>query len=280
MNGDRIDVNIPVQPWLRDHAFGGRAVLPAVETLLLLAGEIQKVQPQVDIRVMEQAYFPRFLELDKDAEAINGFFEWSREENGSIRTKFLSRVQLKAMARIIVHGEVLFPCIGSSCMDSGRFAIPPLGDSVSEVDTVSLYRELVPFGPAYQSLTGSLRLAADGARGIVLAPELPGTPVRNILGSSFPLDGALQAACVQGQQYVDFIPFPVGFERRIISRPTQPGSRYRIRVQSVLRSQEELVFDLEIVGREGAVYERISAVRMRDVGAGVTPPQWIKRRAS
>ena len=34
MAGQFLPVEIPVQPWFFDHRFGGRAVLPAVETLL------------------------------------------------------------------------------------------------------------------------------------------------------------------------------------------------------------------------------------------------------
>jgi len=98
------------------------------------------------------------------------------------------------------------------------------------------------------------------------SPDLPSTDsIRKSIGSPFPLDGALHAASVLGQQSVDFVPFPVGFDRRIIFRPTQPGSCYIVRVEQVGEIDGELIFDLFILDNGGLVYETVIGVRMRDV---------------
>ena len=91
-------------------------------------------------------------------------------------------------------------------------------------------------------------------------------PSQKILGSPFPLDGAMHAACVLGQQSVDFVPFPVGFAERVVIRPTQPGASYITRVRQTAYADEELVFDLAIWDNDGQLYETVTGLRMRNVG--------------
>ena len=67
MDNGRIPLTIAVQPWFHDHFFGDKIVLPAVEAMLLLAAHVLKVYPEIDIRVMEDATFAKFLEIPYDA---------------------------------------------------------------------------------------------------------------------------------------------------------------------------------------------------------------------
>jgi hypothetical protein len=84
---------------------------------------------------------------------------------------------------------------------------------------------------------------------------------------------------VLGQRHADFVPFPVGFARRLIARPTQPGGSYLTRVELVSRTRDELVFNLKIFDGRGEEYEAVTGVRMRDVSGGkIKPPAWIKTR--
>jgi hypothetical protein len=75
----------------------------------------------------------------------------------------------------------------------------------------------------------------------------------------------MHAACVLGQQFVDFAPFPVGFQRRTISRPTQPGGRYLTRVSMTSLTGDQLEFDLHIFNNAGLLFETVTGLRMRDV---------------
>jgi len=73
------------------------------------------------------------------------------------------------------------------------------------------------------------------------------------------------------------VPFPVGFDRRVIINPTQPGGSYRTRVQLLSRSREELLFDLQIFDDQGHIFERVTGMRMRDVSGGkIKPPEWMQ----
>ncbi|SHH64180.1 Polyketide synthase dehydratase [Desulfofustis glycolicus DSM 9705] len=273
-----IPVEIAVQPWFYDHRFGGRAVLPAVETLLLMAEQTARRHPDCTVRIMEQARFPKFLPLPAGASTIHTTLTIETRADGSLQTAFASRVRLKACTQVQIHGEVIFP----ASREQQAPAEPepaPLTGAAGEIEVNRIYRELVPFGPGYRSLQGNLQLFAGGAVGRLTAPAK--TPVERtaytLLGSPFPLDGALHAACVCGQRIADFIPFPVGFDRRVVNRPTESGADYRTQVELISQSTDELRFNLWIYQDDGEICETVTGLRMRDVSRGkLKPPAWIR----
>ncbi|HDL98427.1 MAG TPA: hypothetical protein ENH16_02425, partial [Desulfobacteraceae bacterium] len=218
-------VAIAVRPWFGDHCFGGRIVLPAVETMLLLAAEVKRSCPEIDVRVMEDVRFAKFLEIPPGSTTVAALVECSRNDNGALCARLFSRVRFKAMTRLKEHGEILFPpAAESNRAEVAAISPAPLAGSVIEVEVDRIYRELVPFGPAYHTLQDTLFLSGQGAWGKLKAPVLPAVgSMQEIIGSPFPLDGALHAACVLGQRSADFVPFPVELGRRIVRRPTQAG---------------------------------------------------------
>lgn len=235
--------------------------------MLLLAGHCLAAHPHLDIRAMEDGRFGKFLEIPETAREVAALVECSTGDNGRVRAKLLSHVQFKAMARLKEHGEVCFS--HDSTDDEPEEDIDPNPEisRATKIPVEMLYRDMVPFGPSYRTLQGTLYILDNQAWGELRAPELPFTgPAQEVLGSPFPLDGALHAACVLGQQHVDYIPFPVGFRRRRINRPTQPGTRYRTRVTMTSPPGDELVFNLVLFDDTGQLYETITGVRMRDVG--------------
>ena len=267
MRAPRISCILKVQPWFRDHAVDGKIVLPAVETLLLLAAECRKVQPDADITTMEDVRFGKFLEIPGTAASVDILVEYAATDDGRIQTKLLSHKHLATMTRIKEHGEVFFPARGTKRQEISPVVDPtPPRGTVKKISAEQLYDRMVPFGKCYQTLQGTLLLSESLAWGQMLAPELPCTyPDAVPLGSPFPFDGALHAACVLGQQLVDFPPFPVGFARRTVLRPTQAGASYTTRVKLTSLTDAELVFDLQIFDRQGQLYESASEIRMRDV---------------
>jgi len=276
----RTPVIIPVQPWFADHCFNGKVVLPAVEIMLLLAAEVAGTHPAIDTRVMDNARFTRFLEIPGKTTSVAALIEYRKHENGSLNAKLLSRRRFNAVTRLQKHGEILFSLAQASCNRIAKFSSPPtLADSEIMLPTEQVYRELVPFGPSYHTLQGTLYLSRQDAWGRLKAPSLRITDrVRERIGSPFPLDGAFHAACVLGQYSADFVPFPVGFGRRIIIRPTQPGGSYCTKVKLLSMTRNELIFDLNIFDDKGQTYESVTGVRMRDVSGGkIKPPHWMKK---
>lgn len=266
MRTNRLPCTIEVQPWFRDHCVGETIVLPAVETMLLLAACCATTRPEIDVRIMEDVHFGKFLEIPPEAATVEAMVECDGDTDGRMRARLLSHVQLGAMARIKEHGVLFFPPAGFAPEPSQNIDPAPPAATAIEIDAKRLYRELVPFGPHYRTLQEKLYLTENEAWGRLRAADLPFIdPVQKIIGSPFPLDGAMHAACVLGQQSEDFPPFPVGFARRSISRPTQPGENYLTRVTMTSRSRDELLFDLVIFSEEGLLYETVTGLRMRDV---------------
>ena len=270
MGDKRIPCTLTVQPWYEDHSVGGTIVLPAVESMLLLAAKCVMAHPAIDIRVMENARFGKFLELPRNAASVPIFVECNAGPDNRVQAKLLSHRQLGAMARIKEHAEIFFPAAARNMGPPAHIDPVPLVDTVKLIDSAQLYRDLVPFGRCYHTLQGNLSLSDCQAWGQLHAPELPFIdPVQNTIGSPFPCDGALHAACVLGQQFVDFPPFPVGFQRRIIFRPTQPGGNYLTKVTMTSLTADELVFDLHIFNDDGWLYETVTGIHMRDVSKAV-----------
>ena len=246
-----------------------------------MADQTVRRHPDQAVTLMEQARFPKFLAIPPDASAIRGVLSIEREADGSLHATFASRVRLKACTQVQVHGEVVFP--GRRGETAGAAPKPAmLTGGAWEIEASRIYRELVPFGPGYQSLQGNLLLFAGGATAKLTAPaETPAEQsAYTLLGSPFPLDGALHAACVYGQRIVDFIPFPVGFDRRVISRSTEPGADYLAQVELISQSTAELCFNLWIYRDDGEICEAVTGVRMRDVSRStLKPPAWIRSSA-
>ena len=268
-------VTVALPPWLFDHHFDGRAIFPAVELMCLLAQTVQQAEPQANVREMTAASFNRLLALPPGQAQMTVIIELSRE-GGGIRAQLFSRQQFKAITRLVQHGEAHF---ASDSMVATGTASPAVDitskDCCCTIGAEQIYRELVPFGPAYQTLHGEVTLKGTMAWGTLRAPNF--THETKPLGSPFPLDGAMHAACVHGQRQADFVPFPVGFAARIIHRPTEPGQQYQTCAALQTWSSQELVYDLVIRDMENRRCETICGLRMRDVTGGrIKPPGWFK----
>lgn len=267
---NRLPVTIAVQPWFKDHSFNGKTVLAAVETMILLAAESLKKYPNIDIRIMEDALFPKFLEIPQQQESLPALIESEERSDGGLQSKLLSQVKVGKMRRIKNHGEITFRRSSPSAPQIEVLERIDAERSTHEITCEYIYQKLVPFGPQYHTLQGNLLLSDHGVLGKLKTPQLPFTnPVQKIIGSPFPFDGAMHAACVLGQQYVDYPPFPVGFRKRTIAQPTQPGAEYVVKVVPVSHSADEQVFDLGIFNVDGEVFETVTGLRMRDVMKGL-----------
>lgn len=271
-------VEVPVRPWFKDHCFNGKTILPAVEIMEILASAVQSIRPGTHPWLMGSASFAKFIEIPEEEKTLSLLIDWQAGEKDEICMKLLSRIRLKKISRIKEHAQLTFSLRPSEPTKLPA-TLPPIPSRARRsIDTKRIYQELVPFGPTYRTLTGHLHLSAEGAWGTLLSPVLSEeqAPLK-LLGSPFPLDGAMHAACVHGQSVVDFVPFPVGFDQRIIHRPTKAGKRYETRIIPVSRSREELVYDLSIYDAAATPHETVRGLRMRDISGGrISPPNWLK----
>ena len=275
MASERKAITVPVRPWFADHRFAGRIVLAAVEAMQLLAVTAQEAHPHLRVSGMRDGSFAKLLEIPPAAAAIDALVELEHREDGDLLARLLTRTRGQVMSRLVVHCELTFAAFASADAGEENWPAEPCARANLVIPAARVYQELVPFGPAYRTLEDRLILQANAVWGSLLAPELDHSA--QPLGSPFPLDGAMHAACVHGQRLVDFVPFPVGFAARRIVQPTRAGERYRAVALLRARAADELRYDLRIVDEQGQVRETVRGLRMRDVSRGrIEPPAWIR----
>ena len=275
----RRPINIAVFPYMRDHRFEGNAVFPAVEAMQVLAQAVMEFAPQTDITAITEARFDKFLLIPPDSKNIDAQCSITPFENGDIMAVLQTKIRSKTAAftrikeHVTVHYPRLKPQVTSKPNNSSTFG----NFDFLEVSPDQIYRELVPFGPAYQNITENLAIHKDGGLAKLRAPIINDFGEKNRqLGSPFVLDAAFHAACVWGQRYSGVVAFPVSVDTRIIVRPTQPGETYIGRIIPIRADSDLLIFDIFICDEANVLFESAVGVHMRDVSAGrMKPPSWI-----
>ena len=274
----RRDMEMEIFPYLRDHSFEGKAILPAVEALLIMAKAVKGFYPGTDVCCLSHARFPRFLLIDAKANKQAIVLEISEDETGNIKSVLFTAVRAKTdkISRMAEHASVKFLQSRDDFPPASPFReIEKLGGRCISVPSATIYRELVPFGAAYQNIKGDLSVSSEGALGYIGGGEAEVD--EETLGSPFPFDAIMHMACVWGQRFTDIVSFPVGFEKRKIYRLTKKGNSYLGRIAPKDISGQRLIFDAWIYDANGVLYEAINALEMRDVTRGRRrPPQWIK----
>ncbi len=268
---------IEVSPYLRDHHFEGKVILPAVEALIALAHVVKLNFPQMSINCLLKASFPRFLFIAPETERLAVFVDIEKLGNDNIIAVLLTSVKSKkgAISRTLEHARVEFATSDSASCPAALFrAVEKLEGKCIRVPAAAIYRELVPFGAAYQNIIGDLAVSSEGALAYLSGGNDESD--ETLLGSPFPLDAAIHAACVWGQRFSGMVAFPTGFERRSIYQKTKKGGSYLGRIVPVNVGQEALMFDARIYDLNGVIHETISGIKMRDITQGrLHPPKWI-----
>jgi hypothetical protein len=275
----RLPVNIRIHPYLLDHCFEGKVVFPAVEALQVLAQSVNEFAPQTDITAITDTTFDKFLSIPPDTKKIDALCSLTLFEHGDITAVLQTKTRSKnaAITRIKEHAAVHYPFIKPE-VAAYLHTPPSFGESgCLEISPEQIYRELVPFGPAYQNISENLTLHKDGVIAKLRAPIISDfIDKTGQLGSPFVLDAAFHAACVWGQRYSGVVAFPVAVAKRIIVKPTRPGDSYISTAVPVRADSGMLVFDICICDEDNTLYESALGVHMRDVSAGrMKPPSWI-----
>ena len=269
---------IPVHPYLMDHRFDGKVILPTVEILQHMAASVLVQSPSAQVHYLTNATFDRFLYIEPDASFVASSIEIILSEDSTVTSKLTSVITIKkgAIKRIKEHATVNFiqetPQIVEPTIDLTALR------SSFQISAEQLYTELVPFGPAFQTIQDVVFLTANSGIACVSAPEYPGAS--GPLGSPFPFDGALHVACAWSQRYCGIVAFPVGFEKRVIVNPISPGEIISSVVMPVSVNDRGVTFDIWLYDLEGCLREMAGGVVMRDVSGGrMIPPQWVQEES-
>lgn len=269
---------IEIYPYLYDHCIEGRAVFPAAEVLIALACAVKINFPQTGIDILTGADFPRFLVIPAKTKNLAVSVEMETDGENGIAVRLLSSVKSKteSISRTVEHARVRFAGhIGKQLPAHPFRDYSKLeGDGIN-VPAAAIYNDLVPFGKAYQNISGDLSVSREGALAYLSGGEMPADD--DLLGSPFVFDAALHMACVWAQRFTGVVPFPVGFARRIIYQKTKKRVTYLGRIVPVVFTRKPFVFDAWIFDLRGTVCEVIEGIKMQDVTKGrIKPPDWIR----
>jgi hypothetical protein len=256
-------------PHLRDHAVGGKAVVPAAELVAALADEVHAHYAACDVRAMGEARMARFLGADElERCTLTVRFEEVDGTAERIRATLCSQLLAGSISRIREHARVVFG------VPSPIPPLPSLAEPECRVDAVRAYAELVPFGPWFHNLRGSLELRPEGATASLTTPA--GAVPNDRIGSPFLLDAAMHLACVWGQRYAGFVAIPTGYASRTVVRAIASGpARCVVAARDVGAS--ELRMDLWLLDDEGRVCDATQGLTMAHQRAMPEPPAWILR---
>ena len=215
-------VALKAEPYLADHHLQGRPVIPAVESLRLLAGVIEAAGLRAEAAHCRDADFLRFIPAPPTGSSMELLVDLFKEEGGAVKAVLSTKSSSKngAITRTKKHVSVLFGQNQSTSPPPLDVLAVPEGVGLT-FSSQTLYKQLVPFGPSFQNAAGPAFLTPGGASGLVRAPaDLDGS---GPLGSPFPLDAAFHLASAWGQSRFGLTGFPVGFESRRIFDPARPG---------------------------------------------------------
>jgi hypothetical protein len=272
----RYSCEIEIHSYLMDHYLEGKVILPAVELLAVLAQAVKKNYPQAGISCLQNAVFSRFLTITQDIECQPVVVEMENSQDGIITASLLTSIKSKtvSISREVEHARVEF-CTADAKEFFTRhfFAVNKLQGECISVPSTTIYRDLVPFGVAYRNIVGDLSVSSEGALAYVSGGNHEAD--EDLLGSPFPLDATMHAACVWSQRFAGIVSFPVGFEKRIIYQKTKKREEYLGRIVPVNMTKDMLIFDAWIY-KDDVMCEYIKGLKMRDVTRGrLSPPEWI-----
>jgi len=267
-----LPVALPDLPDVADHAIAGIATVPAVELLDLLVRTVAEQDGHAPMNlVMQQALFPRFLPV---AELQRCTFEVALEATGlGTRATFTSRIALAGgIHRTRTHAAVT---LGGP---QPALPLPPTKiEHNFELPAARAYQELIPFGPRYCNLRGSVWLGRDGGTGVVRSPDPP-RPGLSAAGCPYLIDSAMHLACLWGQRYAGIVAYPTGFAARVITSPSMHGERRCIVVPRTVGARH-LSCDLWLTDESNQICDTIIGLDMAPLANGASPPDWVVHSA-
>ena len=253
---------------LPDHRIGGRAVLPAVDIMAALARVVLASYPRCEVRSIGKVQLLRVLgveELPRCALSVRC------EGEGPVRATLLSQLRApNGMGRTREHAVVEF-----GIERAGPAALPPAANGEFALEAARAYASLVPFGPWFHNLQGTLHLSPAGGHAQLRTP--PGAPPDNLLGSPFLLDAAMHLACVWGQRYAGVTAIPVALASRSIIHPIAQGQA-ACRIAWRGWSSDNLTFDVWLLDEQQRLSEAATGLQLMPQRS-MAAPDWVREGA-
>lgn len=273
MKSKSFPITVHPPPFFHDHHVQDRPIFAAVEAMERLAADTCSRLPGIDGRRLKDIRLDKFLYLDSP-DPLSAFNRMEDHGDGSVRTALTTRFKSPGakITRTLEHASLVLGGKAPAPVEPHLEAIASLAGACTAVDPARIYREMVPFGPAYRNICEPLLISADGALARVRSPRPPDPRRELYLGSPYVLDAAFHAACIWCQRFHGIVAFPVSMDRRTIVNPTRLDEVYTARVLPVQTGHAPFVFDIFIHDDAGRLHEAATGVHMRDISGGRTQP--------
>jgi acyl transferase domain-containing protein/NAD(P)-dependent dehydrogenase (short-subunit alcohol dehydrogenase family) len=245
-------------PWLKDHAIDGTAVLPGVIGLEMMAAAAQYAQPTLDLTTVRDVAFNAPAKVHHDR--VTDLRITARPApDGSVRTTLSStRVLRTGRTQETTHFEARF-------LPPGQDATTPLatGELPDEVLSQEAIYQRFFHGETFQVLRKTLGIASDAL--IAEAAVRPEEIAQNLLTEPLVLEAAFQAAGLHGLVVNGTLALP-----HAIASLEMLGHADSSRPFSITAVQREGGYDIDVAGTNGPLM-RIRGFAM--IARGPLPPE-------
>lgn len=267
-----------------DHRFMETPVMAAAETMLFITNACCPMNTVTDPVCMTDAVFLKFIPIaeitpkPESGRTVSFTIEITPQPDQSLQVALVALTHSRKLGLTRSKTHLELSLTHHKIPENARPSGSPK-KALCEVSADRIYNDLIRFGPAFQNLHKKLRIGQRRIDGVVwsggkaIVNRLP-----DVLGSPFPFDAAMQAACVWGQFFQGIVAFPEGFAQRIIYQKTRPETHYRIRLALRKADADQFLCDGWIMTSEGAVCEAFYGLSMRDLSRGrLKVPSWVER---
>jgi len=250
--------------------------MPAVESCQVLASNILKYIPEINVFNIYDASFDKLIEIEPNQTSIQGFNQLDIHEDNSVISRLFTKKKLNktGISRSIEHVKLEFRKDNESFIELPYDTAFSLDGICFRVNANQIYRDLIFFDRAYQNIKDDVYLTSNGAMGHVFAADYG--DISGPLGSPFVFDAALHVVNVWVQRYHNISAFPVSFKKRIIKKPAVPGENYFARIVPLQTESNNFLFDIWIYDLKGDLCEAAFGVLMKDIKRSKKkPPEWL-----
>jgi 8-amino-7-oxononanoate synthase len=238
---DRSEVTVSrtEQPWLDDHRFDGRILVPLAVSLDYAAAAAARLGMGPGLALSDVQVSEAFVVPDTGA---------IRLEINGLRNLETAEIGISCVERGGRQPSVRMKAATAS--DPVALLAPPPGGKAPELPVLEFYQGLNFHGPRFRVLTSVLEVGPSHAVGQIRVPGNPGGPGGTAL-NVLSLDGMLQLCAYWAWVNLGITGLPVGADEvRVLSRP-QAGAE--LRVVGLLRTATDgsLTGDVDLLEPEG-----------------------------
>jgi len=245
------------EPFLLEHRFRGRPLLPFVIALEMLAEAAAMLEPGRVVAGFDAVEIVSGLKFVHD-QPLPVRVRVRREGDcvwAELVSDFVNRQgRVLTADRVHVRGRVVFAGSAEPALPAGRIDPP---DGWWDVGYPEAREEIIYHGPIFRRITGARLIAGLGWMQMTAEPPDPLAGPRGAAG--WILAPAILDACFFGcglhvwLETQGVVAIPNGVKRLRVGRLPSPGEICVERVTRVSRSEDRAVFDFVLAGADGRV---------------------------